>query len=81
MVAATIVKPGDSVVLPVMPQMIRNEDGKEKQDCEQNAAKEWLEKHGVEYGWLSPTLLGDAVYADYPTGKAIVDRGMSFRTL
>ena len=77
-VAATIVKPGDSVVLPLMPEMIRNEDGSEKQDCERNAAKRWLGKHGVEYQWLSPTLLGDDLYADYPTCKAIVEQGMSF---
>ncbi|MDR1251625.1 MAG: hypothetical protein LBK62_05600, partial [Treponema sp.] len=77
-VAATIVKPGDSVVLPVMAEMIRNEDGSEKQDCERNAAKRWLGKYGQEYQWLSPTLLGDDVYSDYPTCKAIVERGMSF---
>jgi hypothetical protein len=61
-VAATIVKPGDSVVLPLMPEMIRNEDGREKQDCEWNAAKRWLGKYGEEYQWLSPTLLGDEFY-------------------
>jgi hypothetical protein len=48
-VAATIVKPGDSVVLPVMAEMIRNGDGREKQDGERNAAKRWLEKYGDEF--------------------------------
>jgi hypothetical protein len=37
MVAATIVKPDKPVVvLPLVPEFIRNEDGKEKQDCERN---------------------------------------------
>jgi len=40
--AATIVKPGDTVVLPVMGEPIGNDDGLEKQDCELNAAKRWL---------------------------------------
>jgi hypothetical protein len=34
-----LVKPGSTVVLPLMPEYVRNEDGQEKQDCEQNAAK------------------------------------------
>jgi hypothetical protein len=77
-VGATLVKPGDSVALPVMPEMIRDEDGAEKQDCERNAAKRCLAKHGQEYQWLSPTLLGDDLYSDYPTCKAILEPGMSF---
>jgi hypothetical protein len=47
--ARTIVRPGDSVVLP---EPIQNEDGAEKQD----AVKQWLKKHGSEYAWLSPAL-------------------------
>jgi hypothetical protein len=61
----------------LMPEMIRNEDGREKQDCERNAAKRWLGKNGAEYQWLSPTLLGDDLYSDYPTCKAIVEQGMT----
>ena len=34
-----IVRPGTSVVLPLMPEYIRNEDGNEKQDGERNAAE------------------------------------------
>jgi hypothetical protein len=46
MAAATIVKPGKPVVvLPLVPEFIRNEDGKEKQDCERNAAKRWINRH------------------------------------
>jgi len=38
----TIVKPGETTVLPVMVEMIRNEDGEEEQDCQRNAMKRWL---------------------------------------
>jgi hypothetical protein len=38
--AATIKRlAGESVVLPLLPEFMRNEDGAEKQDCERNAAK------------------------------------------
>ena len=79
MVAGSIVKPGDkAVVLPVMGEMIRNEDGAKKRDCERNATKRWLKAHSVEYGWLKPTLLGDDLYANYPLCRDILDSGMSF---
>ncbi|MDR3312282.1 MAG: ISNCY family transposase [Spirochaetaceae bacterium] len=77
-VAGTIVKPGDGAVLPVMPEMITNEDGSEKQDCEINATKRWLKKHGKEYKWLKATLLGDDLFSNYPMCMAVLEQGMSF---
>jgi hypothetical protein len=76
--AGTIVKPGNTMVLPVAPQMIINTDGIEKQDCELNAAKRWLSKHADEYAWLSPTLLGDDLYSNYPFCKKVLEHGYSF---
>jgi len=68
--AATIVKPGDTVVLPVMGEPIGNEGGGEKQDCERNAAKRWLAKHAAEYARLKPTLLGDDLFSCQPICEA-----------
>jgi hypothetical protein len=76
--AGTIVKPGETTVLPVMGEMIGNEDGEEKQDCERNAAKRWLRTHSEEYKWLKPTLLGDDLFSNYPICKEITEQGMSF---
>jgi hypothetical protein len=73
--AGTPVKPGNTAVLPVAPEMITNTDGaahesnSKKQDCERNAAKRWLIKHADEYKWLSPTLLGDYLYSNFPFCK------------
>jgi hypothetical protein len=78
MLAGTIVKPGDTVVLPVMGEPIGNDDGSEKQDCERNAMKRWLGKHAQEYKWLKPTLLGDDLFSNYPICKEIKDNGLSF---
>jgi hypothetical protein len=55
--------------------VIQNEDGQEKQDYERNAAKRWLEHNGQRYAWLKPTLLGDDLYSDYNTSKAVMDAG------
>ena len=76
--AGTIVRPGNTAVLPLAPEMITNTDGIEKQDCERNAAKRWLKKHADEYKWLSPTLLGDDLYSNYPFCKEVLEHGYSF---
>jgi hypothetical protein len=78
MVAAVVVKHGQETVLPLTPECIRNEDGQEKQDCERNAAKRWLERNGESYSWLNPIFSGDDLYADYPIGRAIVEKRMYF---
>ena len=76
--AGTIVRPGKTEVLPVMGEMIRNEDGKEKQDCERNAAKRWLARYAQEYRWLNPTLLGDDLFSNQPFCEAVLHAKMSF---
>jgi hypothetical protein len=78
MVAAVVVKAREETVLPLNPEFIRNEDGKEKQDCERNAAKRWLENNADRYKWLNPVLLGDGLYADYPTCTAVLEKGLHF---
>jgi hypothetical protein len=78
MVAAVLVKAKEETVLPLNPEFIRNEDGSEKQDCERNAVKRWLESNAERYKWLNPVLLGDDLYADYPTCKAILEKGLHF---
>jgi hypothetical protein len=64
MAAAVIVRPGGDVVLPLIPEMIRNEEEpqnggdttakksyeEQKQDCERKAVKRLLEKQGDTIG-------------------------------
>jgi hypothetical protein len=95
MAAAVLVRPGGEVVLPLIPEMIRDEDKpaeaendaaktakesyeKQKQDCERNAAKRMLEKYGEYYKELKATLLGDDLYSNHNTCKAVLDSGLSF---
>ncbi|MCL2289135.1 MAG: hypothetical protein FWC34_00290 [Bacteroidetes bacterium] len=76
--AGTIVRPGKTEVLPVMGELIRNEDGKEKQDCEQKAANRWVIKHADEYRWLKPALLGDDLFSNQPFCEAVLEQSLSF---
>jgi hypothetical protein len=76
--AACIVKPGGHVVLPVIPEFIRNDDGQEKQDCERNAAKRWITAHKERYAPLKVTLLGDDLYACHSICSSVVESGMDF---
>jgi hypothetical protein len=77
-VTAAIVKPNCPVVLPLMPEFIRNGDGKEKQDCERNAGKRYFDTHGEWLKWLAPTFLGDDLYCCHDICKKILDLGMNF---
>ena len=78
MMAATLVKPGGRTVLPLAPEFIRNEDGKEKQDCEREAAKRWLNSKAEGYKWLNPVFMGDDLYSHYPVCTAILEKEMHF---
>jgi hypothetical protein len=93
MAAAVMVRPGGKVVLPLAPEMIRNEDDdgrdsvgspvkrscvEQKQDCERKAAQRLLGKHGEYYKTLKAVLPGDDLYANHNTCKAVLDKGLGF---
>src|ERR1700734_574085 len=63
LLAATVVPPGHSKVVPLAPEFIVEQDGAEKQDCERNAVKRWLMKHGARLKPLRPVYLGDDLFA------------------
>ena len=71
MLAATIVAPGHAMALPLMPEFISPQDGAEKQDCERNAVKRWLARHGERVKDLRPIYLGDDLFACQPIAEAI----------
>jgi hypothetical protein len=77
-VAAAVVKPGCTKVLPAGAEIIGNKDGEKKQDCELVAGKRWLEAHADAYAWLKPTVLGDDLYSNRPFCAMVVQRGWSF---
>ncbi len=63
LLSATVVAPGHSKVIPLMPELVATQDGAEKQDCERNAVKRWLSAHGARLAPLRPIFLGDDLFA------------------
>ena len=74
-VSATVVAPGHSKVVPLMPEFIANPDGAEKQDCERNAVRRWYEKHGNRVKCLRPVYLGDDFFACHPIARMVTENG------
>lgn len=75
---AAIVAPGHQQVLPLPPEFIAPQDGAEKQDCERNAAKRWLTRHGPAVAPLRPVFLGDDLFACQPIAAAVQQAGGNF---
>jgi len=75
---ATLVAPSHHQVLPLPPEFIAPQDGAEKQDCERNAAKRWLARHGRSVAHLRPIFLGDDLFACQPVATAIQQAGGNF---
>ncbi len=78
MLAATVVAPGRAQSLPLPPEFVRPRDGTAKQDCERQAVKRWLQRHGSRCAALRPVYLGDDPYACQPVRQAMLDAGGDF---
>ncbi len=76
-ITPTIVHPDIKRVLPLMQEFISNEDGKEKQDCEVNAAKRWLDNF-VSVFKQKIIVLGDDLYSKEPMIKKVIDKNYSY---
>ena len=78
MLAANVVAPGQNLTLPLPPEFVRPVDGAAKQDCERQAVKRWLARHGPRCAALRPVHLGDGLYACQPVCQAMLDAGGDF---
>jgi hypothetical protein len=77
-VTPVIVAPDNPRVFPLEPEFIVPQDGHEKQDCENAAAKRWLARFGARYRPLGITILGDDLYCKQPVCNAIRHEGLNF---
>ena len=77
-ITPVIAAPGTDTVLPLEPEFITPQDGHDKQDCENAAAKRWLRQYGSRYRALGVTLLGDDLYCKQPLCEAIRQAGLNF---
>lgn len=65
-VQAALMRPGIRQVIPLCPEEVRNSDGTDKQDCENNAAKRLLVKMHKSHPKLPLIIVGDGLYSKQP---------------
>ena len=78
LLAATVVAPGHTRVLPLQPEFITPQDGHKKQDCESRAVRRWLAVHGPQYAEFKPVYLGDDLMSRQPICESVQRVGANF---
>ena len=73
-----VAQPGNEHVIALEPEFIIPQDGHEKQDCEIQAGKRWIEKHGEYLAELGVTILGDDLYSRQPYCQDLKDKHLHF---
>lgn len=69
-----IMHPDQSFVVPFMPEEIRNTDGKQKQDCEMNAGKRFIEKTRSDHPRLGLIFGGDPLFSRQPIIEDVLSK-------
>lgn len=78
MLTPVIVAPGQAKVIPLPPEFIVPQDGHDKQDCENAAAKRWLRQYAKYYRAYGLTILGDDLYSNHPMCEVLVEEQVPF---
>jgi Transposase DDE domain len=78
MLGAVIVHPDFSEVIPLAPEPIRRQDGQEKNDCERNAARRWLEQFRKDHPHLGIIVTEDALGSNAPHIRDLLDHHVHF---
>ena len=78
MFGACIVHPEKKNVIPLCPEVILNQDGNSKNDCERNACKRFLEKFRREHPHLKAILVEDGLSSTAPHIRMIEEFGLKY---
>jgi hypothetical protein len=77
-VAATLVKSGKRLILPIDAEFCSPQDGSEKQDCESNAAKRLIRRVRAEHPHLSFIVTADDLHSHVPFVEECQKRRFSY---
>ncbi len=77
-VTPVLVAPGRPQVIGLEPEFITPQDGHDKQDCENAAAKRWITAHPRDPQDPPVTLLGDDLYCNQPICETALAHGYNF---
>ena len=69
---AVLCAPGEEHVVCLDPEFITPQDGHEKQDCEQQAIKRWVERNSQRFEPWSVTILADDLHCHHPLCKLLL---------
>ena len=75
---AVVCAPGQKHVICLDPEFITPQDGHEKQDCEQQAAKRWVERNAQRFEPWSTTILTDDLHCHYPLCELLLNHQLHF---
>jgi len=73
-----IAAPGQNKVIPLIPEFIVPQDGHNKQDCKNAAAKRWIQNYGKKYSIMGVTISGDDLYCKQPICLELLDKGFNY---
>lgn len=77
-VTPVVVTPGKKIAIPLIPEFITPQDGHDKQDCENVAAKRWLSQYAPTFKSHGITILGDDLYCHQPLCELILNEDLNF---
>lgn len=77
-ITPVLVAPGRAEIISLEPELITPQDGHEKQDCENAAAKRWIAAHPRQAEDPPITLLGDDLYCNHPICETVLKQGYDF---
>lgn len=78
MLTPVIVAPEQDQVLALPPEFIVPQDGHDKQDCENAAAKRWLRQYAKYCRAKGLLILGDALYSNQPMCESLLEEKVPF---
>lgn len=73
-----LVTPESNRVITLEPEIIVPQDGHDKQDCEQIAAKRWIDRNAHQFIGGKATVLGDDLYCTQPFCDLLLKHSFNF---
>lgn len=77
-ITSVLVSPRTHHVIALEPEFIDAQDGHDKQDCEQNAIKRWIERNATRFPSNQITILADDLHCKQPLLKLLLDSHFNF---
>jgi hypothetical protein len=75
---AVLSAPGQKRVICLDPEFITPQDGHDKQDCEQQAIKRWVERNAQRFEPWRVTILADDLHCHQPLCESLLKHKMHF---